>query len=117
MNTSLHYLKTYRERTGISLQDMAQMIGIDIGSLSKIEKRKRKPDINVLLSYHFILGISIDTLYKNQYKEIVKTNLSNATVLKDKLLEAMTSPKISKRITTIDTVIDQLVELKNTYDE
>ncbi|WP_299216973.1 helix-turn-helix transcriptional regulator [uncultured Dokdonia sp.] len=115
MNKTLHYLKTYRERSGIALGDMAEMIGIDIGSLSKIEKGKRIPQINTVLSYHFILRIPIERLLKQHYTEILQNNISQATTLKDRLLEAMTSPDVSDRITNIDTIIDQLIELQGKY--
>lgn len=48
----LNYLKTYRKRIGIALKDMAKIIGIDTGNLSKIEHGKMKISTEVLLSYH-----------------------------------------------------------------
>ena len=115
MTHSLHYLKTYRERSQISLQDMAKMIGIDIGSLSKIEKGNRQPQLKTILAYHLILRIPIEKLFKNQYAETIKGSLANAILLKDKLLEAMTSPEVSDRINGIDSIIDQLIELDAVY--
>ena len=55
--------------------------------------------------------------YKKQhYTEILQNNISQATTLKDRLLEAMTSPDVSDRITNIDTIIDQLIEFTTHQD-
>ncbi len=114
MNTFYH-LKTYRERSGIALGDMAEIISIDIASLSKIEKGKRKPPLSIVLSYHFILGIPIEKLCKNKYTELLKNNTLQAVALKDRLLDAMTGPHISDRIKNIDIIIDQLVNVETQY--
>jgi transcriptional regulator with XRE-family HTH domain len=117
MNITLHYLKTYRERSGIALGDMAEMVGINIGSLSKIETGKRIPQISTVLGYHFILRIPIERLLKQHYAEILQHNVSQTIALKDRLLEAMTSPEVSDRITNLDTIIDQLIELQGKYGQ
>lgn len=115
MNKRIYYLKTYRERSGIALQDIAEIIGIDISSLSKIENGKRKPDIDTVLGYHFVLNIPLEKLLKKQYKNLVQRYLLNVVSLKDKLLEAMTQPEISNRIKNFDAIIDQLTALEEVY--
>ena len=52
---------------GISLQDMATIIGMDIGNLSKVEHHKLDVNILILFSYHIILKIPIERLFKNHY--------------------------------------------------
>ena len=115
MLNALHLLKSYRERTGVSLQDMASIIGIDTGNLSKIEHRKLEPNILVLFSYHLILKIPIEKLFKNHYPEITKTCLDNAEGLREKLMDGMTSPHIDKRLMLVDTIVDRLTELDGSY--
>jgi len=115
MTNASHLLKSYRERTGLSLQDMASIISIDIGNLSKIEHGKLEPNIIILFSYHLILKIPIEKLFKNHYPEITKNCLRNGIALKDKLLEEMKAPHIDKRLILVDTIVDRLVELDNSY--
>lgn len=115
MTNSLHYLKTYRERTSLSLKDMAFIIGIDQGNLSKIETGKSQVNILVLFAYHLILKIPIERLFKNHYPDITKNCLRNTLALKDGLIEEMDSPNINHRIILIDTIIDRLVKLDNNY--
>jgi len=111
MTNQLHYLKTFRKRTGISLQDMAVIIGIDTGNLSKIENQKAEPSILVLIAYHLILDIPQKQILKNHFFDITKDSLRNALSLKDNLLSQMTKPNISHQIILIDTIIDRLSEL------
>lgn len=115
MLNALHLLKSYRERTGIPLQDMASIIGIDTGNLSKIEHGKLEPNILVLFSYHLVLKISVEKLFKNHYPEITKACLGNAEALREKLMEGMTTPHIDKRLMLVDTIVDRLTELHDSY--
>lgn len=115
MTNALHLLKEYRERTGVSLQDMATIIGMDTGNLSKVEHQKLDASILILLAYHIILKIPIEKLFKNHYPEITKNCLRNALALKDRLLDEMKAPHIDKRLILADTIVDRLVELDNAY--
>ncbi|QMU65266.1 MAG: hypothetical protein GKR88_13835 [Flavobacteriaceae bacterium] len=115
INNTIHLLKSYRELTGVALQDMATLIGIDTGNLSKIEHGKLEPNILVILSYHLILKIPIEKLFKYQYPETIKSCLRNSLALKDELIPEVQKPHIKKRITQIDTIIDRLVILDKEY--
>lgn len=108
---SVHLLKSYRERTGLSLQDMATMIGMDTGNLSKVEYGKLEPSITIILAYHLILKIPVERIFKYHCKEVIKNSLRNSLALKENLMEALNKPNISKRIVQIDTIIDRLVLL------
>lgn len=116
MHKTLHFLKSYRERTGILLQDMAKIIGIDTGNLSKIEYGKLKPSVPVLLGYHLILKIPIEKLMKNHYPKVTKDCLRNALKIKEQIIETNSIHNHGKRITLLDIVIDRLVELDNMYE-
>lgn len=115
MTQTLHLLKSFRERTGISLQDMASLIGMDTGNLSKVEHGKLEPNISILFAYHLILKIPIEKLFKNHYPNVIKNCLRHGLALKDKLLEAMETPHIGKRLILLDTIIDRLVALDESY--
>ncbi|WP_046756469.1 hypothetical protein [Kordia jejudonensis] len=95
---------------------MATMIGIDTGNLSKIEHHKLDANTLILFSYHIILKIPIEKLFKNYYPEVTKNCLRNGMALKDRLLNEMKAPHIDKRLILVDTIIDRLVELDNNYE-
>jgi DNA-binding XRE family transcriptional regulator len=109
---TFNYLQTYRKRTGISSKEMAAMIGIDTGNLSKMESGKREPSIWVLIAYHVILKIPIEKLFKNQFKDVLSVCLQNSTTLKDQLLEEMTTPNLSHTVVLLDAIVDRLTELE-----
>ncbi len=115
MNNALHLLKSYRERTGVSLQDMATIIGVDVGNLSKVEHGKLQANMTVVLSYHIILNIPIEKLFKNHLPSITKECLRNALPLRDRLIENMKTPNIDHRLQLLDTIIDRLAELDTEY--
>lgn len=117
MTNALHLLKSYRERTGISLQDMATMIGVDVGNLSRVEHGKLQVTLTVALSYFVILNIPIEKLFKNYLPSITKESLKNALPLRDQLIEKINTPNISHRLQLLDTVIDRLKELDAEYGE
>jgi DNA-binding XRE family transcriptional regulator len=117
MNNALHLLKSYRERTGVSLQDMATIIRVDVGNLSKVEHGKLQANMTVVLSYHIILNIPIEKLFKNHLPSITKECLRNALPLRDKLIENMKTPNIDHRLQLLDTIIDRLADLDTEYGE
>lgn len=112
-----NYLKTFRKRTGITLSDMSEIIGIDTGNLSKIESGQREPNLKVILGYCSILKIPIERFFKNQYTQLIKECYDNVSELKDRILNAMETPNISHRIILLDVVIDRLADLKTTYEK
>ena len=116
MINALHYLKTHRKRTGISLSDMASIIGIDVGNLSKVETGKLDPNLKIAFAYHLILKIPLERLFKNHYPEVTADCLENANKLKEKLIDSLTSPTIGKRIIFLDTIIDRLQSLNKGYE-
>ena len=92
----LNYLKTFRERTGFLLQDMANLIGMHSGNLSKIETGTVTPSIEVMLAYHLILKIPLERLFKNHFKESLQELLLRSEALKQELIAEKKSKTILK---------------------
>lgn len=115
MTNALHLLKSYRERAGVSLQDMATMIGMDDGNLSKVEHGKLQASMTIVLSYHIILNIPIEKLFKHHFSSITKECLRGGLLVREKLMENMKTPNIDHRLGLLDTIIDRLVELDTNY--
>ena len=115
MINAKNYLKSYRERTGVLLQDIAVIIGMNSGNLSKIENDKREMTLLAILGYHFTLDIPIEKLFKDHYPEVLNYSLRNSLKLKDELLDKMITPNISHRIILLDSIIDRLKDLGAKY--
>ncbi len=110
-----NFLKINRERTGVSLQDMAIIIGYDAGNLSKIESGKLDANMRVALAYHLILKIPLEKLFKYHYPEITFDCTERASGLKSMLEEGYPTTTVAKRIMSLDTIIDRLEGLHNQY--
>lgn len=110
-----NFLKINRERTGLSLQDMAHIVGYDIGNLSKIESGKLDANMRIALAYHLILKIPLERLFKYHYPEITYQCLQRADRLKGSLSEGFTTPSIDKRLQQIEIILDRLNSLHQGY--
>ncbi len=115
MINAQNFLKINRERTGISLQDMASIIGYDTGNLSKIESGKLDANMRVAMAYHLILKIPLERLFKYHYPEITFDCMGRASKLKSMLEEGFITTSLNKRIVSLDIVIDRLESLHKQY--
>ena len=115
MTNAQNFLKINRERTGLSLQDMATIIGYDIGNLSKIESGKLDANMRIALAYHLILKIPLERLFKYHYPEITFDCMERANDLKKNLESGFMTTSINKRVAHLDIVIDRLESLHNQY--
>lgn len=113
----INYLKTFRERTGFLLQDMAEIIGMHSGNLSKIETGQVTLSIEVLLAYYLILKIPIERLCKNHIKESLHELLLRSEALEQQLLNEKASKTIFKRLDLLKIIIERLKETKQYYGE
>lgn len=111
----MNYLKTFRERTGFLLQDMAQIIGMHSGNLSKIETSQVTPSVEVVLAYHIILNRPVERLLKNHIKEGIEEMLLRSEALKEELLKTKLSASISKRLDLLNIIIDRLKDVQEYY--
>ena len=112
----LNYLKTFRERTGFLLQDMANLIGMHSGNLSKIETGSVTPSIDVMLAYHLVLKIPIERLFKNHFKESLQELLLRSEALEQELKEEPSSKTIGKRLDLLNIIIERIKDTQLTYE-
>ncbi|MFD2565914.1 helix-turn-helix domain-containing protein [Pseudotenacibaculum haliotis] len=113
---TFNYLKHYREQSGFSLQDIAGVLAMHPATLSRIESGIITPGIEVIFAYHFILDLSIEKLFKEHVIKVVKSCLSNAEDLQEKLLDQRSTTSIHKRLSLIEIIISRLEELESQYE-
>ena len=59
-----NYLRVYRQRAGLSQKEMSFLLGWqDAAQVSRYEKRRRKPTLEVALDYYKALGIPVEELF------------------------------------------------------
>ncbi|WP_452596758.1 helix-turn-helix transcriptional regulator [Pontimicrobium sp. MEBiC01747] len=110
-----NFLKINRERTGLSLQDMASIIGYDTGNLSKIESGKLDANMKIALAYHLILKVPLEKLFKYQYPETIYDCMENAQRLKGELEKGYQTKTSAKRTMSLDIIVDRLEALHTQY--
>lgn len=116
MKNTLHYFKRYRKSKNVPLKEMARILGVDTGNLSKVESGKLMPSIYHMIAYHVILNVSTKQLVKKHYPIITKECLRNAIAYKDERMDELESPEITKEIIRLDTIIDRLEKADKSYD-
>lgn len=117
----LHYLKSYRKRAGIPLKDMADILGMDAGNLSKMESCKKDLRISVAIAYYLILNIPFKMLFKHHYPNINAICLKNTLTLKETILEDegnhIDSPHFVLRTRLTEAIIERLVDHRARYEK
>jgi transcriptional regulator with XRE-family HTH domain len=116
MKNTIHYLQRYRKSKNVPLKEMARLLGVDAGNLSKVESGILMPSIYHMIAYHVILKIPVQQLIKKHYPIITKECLRNAIAYKDELMDDLECPDITKEIIRLDTIIDRLVEADSSYE-
>ena len=111
----VNYLKIYRGRTGFLLQDMAELIGMHVGNLSKIETGQVTPSLEVVLAYHVIFKIPVEKLCKNHVKGCVHELLLRSESLRESLLDTKASKSVYRRLELLDIIIDRLRDIGEVY--
>ena len=115
MIKQIHYLQRYRKGNGVLLKEMARIIGVDSGNLSRIEAGINTPNIHIIIAYHILLKVPIENLLKKHFPEITKNCIANATALKDEMLAQLTTPDIPPNVMRLDKLIDRLENIEKFY--
>lgn len=77
-------LKAYRERLGVSQEDVAHAIGVSRQTMSSWENGKTYPDIQSLLLLSQLFGVSIDELVKGDVASM-KDMVSKDAVIMERM--------------------------------
>ena len=104
-----NYLRMHRRKSRLLQSDIAFLLQLeDVSNISRWEQGVRKPKIDVLMIYHLLFDIRIDSLYERQegkYEDILVERLE--TLLK--LLESSkTSQRTGSRIAFIKEALARL---------
>jgi transcriptional regulator with XRE-family HTH domain len=72
-----NYLRVYRKKTPLTQSDIAFLLDMDdYSSISRYEKGKRVPSIDLLIMYHFLFNVPIEDFFEEKSLTITsKLNL------------------------------------------
>lgn len=104
-----NYLRYYRKRTPLTQEDIAAIMGYpDVSNVSRYEKSKRTPKIEMLLTYHLLFNVSVELFFEPRL-ETIKSELLRKI---EKLLETIKAENrdlnYSSRIQYLEQVISRL---------
>ena len=74
-----NYLRTYRRRADLTQKDLAILLGLGHqSSVSKLERRKRQPDLRVALGCQLIFGVAATKIFPGALAEVRRGILERA---------------------------------------
>jgi len=111
MIKKINSLAEYRTQANVSLNDVAYLMNIDTGNLSKIEKGIRKPNVRVILLYHILFDAPLLKLFKEEFKTLHKLiKLRSQKLIAQLKIEQ--PPKSTNRIKFIGDFVNRLNNLQ-----
>jgi transcriptional regulator with XRE-family HTH domain len=113
MNIKSKLLSHYRKDANLPLHDVAFLLDIDKGNLSKIERGVRTAQPNIYLLYHMLFGIPLKELFAEQMN-LLKNNLCQQSQILVDELNTSQPYKSTQRIQFIESFVNNLN--KNSHD-
>ena len=103
-------LKQIRKSFGYSQEKLADLVGVSLVSVSRIERNEQPPSLAFMAEFAKVCNVSVDSLL-----ELVRENESNAIVetIEDRSVEATPITSHSEFV----NLINQLAEAKNNSDK
>ncbi len=98
------YLKTYRKRAGLKQQELARLLGLgDQTSVSKLERRKRNPNLRIAFGCQVIFGVPAHRIFPAALAEI---DAAIAARVRHHRLSAPSSPEAPTEGASENTLYD-----------
>lgn len=115
--TTITKLKQARKQCNIMLQDMAYLLDMDISNLSKYERGIKKPTLTMEIAYYVLTKAPLQFVFKNKIEEMIKTLSLKVTNLIAFLEDEIQTDKISKRITALNSLLDNISCVKEVSEK
>jgi len=107
MSTNTNTLATFREKAGMSLQDVAYVINVDQIHLQKVEDGDRPASVTIILIYHMLFRAPLEDMYAELYAHLHAKLLERSETLIANLKRKQ-SPKSTYRIESISKIVNSL---------
>lgn len=100
-------LRTYRKKTELSIEDVSQLLNMqDSSTLSRCERGCRKPNLEIIFTYHLLFEVSIEKLFENEMKFIYRKIGKNIDPLIEELSKQNLTRKVEARISFLNSLKD-----------
>ncbi len=100
-------LRTYRKKTELLIEDVSQLLNMqDSSTLSRCERGNRKPNLEIIFTYHLLFEVSIEKLFENEMKFTFKKIEKNIDPLIKNLQNQESTKKVEARIAFLNSLKD-----------
>lgn len=98
-------LRTYRKKTELLIEDVSQLLNMqDSSTLSRCERGFRKPNLEIIFTYHLLFEASIEKLFENDMKYTFKKIKQNIDPLIESLKKQDLTRKVKARISFLNSL-------------
>jgi transcriptional regulator with XRE-family HTH domain len=106
MQTQYHHLRLYRNQSALTQTDIASLLGLtNFSSISRWEQGKRKPNVIMLLVYHFVFNIPIEEILEPLKYELKPLLIERMQALILHLKKVPSEPTTNARIAFLEAAI------------
>lgn len=100
MNIKHNFLRIFRKRTQLTQLDIASVLKVsDYANVSRWENGVKKPNVEVLLSYHLLFGVPVEQLFDRQKEELRSAIIPR---INDRIAYLRTLPEDYKTLSRIN---------------
>ena len=79
------YLHTLRKRAGLSQRELAFLLRISSGMLSKLERLERPPTVSVVIAAGIVFGVPVREVFPSLYDQVEAKVMQQASILYERL--------------------------------
>jgi transcriptional regulator with XRE-family HTH domain len=113
--THINYIRTYRKKSGLTQQELASLLGLRSGQIvSRYEQHSRAPNLNTILAFQIIFGVTTDELFPGIYAQVELKILKRIRKLLDNLAVEVPTPVIVHKRQILEQIIKK-AEMHLTY--
>lgn len=100
-------LRTYRKKTELSIEDVSRLLNMqDSSTLSRCERGCRKPNLEIMFTYHILFAVSIEKLFEEEMKYTLKKIDKNINPLIENLQKQDMTKKVEARLSFLRSLKD-----------
>ncbi len=98
-------LRTYRKRTELSIEDVSRLLNMeDSSTLSRCERGYRKPNLEIIFTYHILFEVSVEKLFENELKHTYVKIAKSIDPLIEELKNQDASRKVESKISLLNSL-------------
>lgn len=101
------YLATLRKQWGFTQGELAFLLSLSSTELSRLEARKRRPSVDLILGGEVVFGVPPRTVFPGLYTEIEEQVMAQAKVLYERI-EARSDLRSEEKLRLLRQMIDRM---------